>query len=187
MGSVSIGPASHSVLKYWCKSELPLAVAEWNAADILVLKLRCHKCSAYAERPPPPLVEEEVPLYASRREQKSWSWISTWPKARNDCAGEGRQQFNRPTYRPLSQDLDFWHRKGFYFPHNLLTRSGATAASPSEKAVYCLSPSSAEHKSKVAQIVVLDDKDISVFILIQYKPTLCGVFSLKKRGPVDRI
>jgi hypothetical protein len=33
----------------------------------------------------------------SRREQKSWSWITTRPEARNDCAGEGRQQFNRPT------------------------------------------------------------------------------------------
>jgi hypothetical protein len=32
----------------------------------------------------------------SRRE-KPWSWIPTRLKAKNDCAGEGLQQFNRVT------------------------------------------------------------------------------------------
>jgi hypothetical protein len=44
-----------------------------------VLKLRRNRRSAYTERPTPHLVEEEPTLlntYMSRREQKSWSWIS---------------------------------------------------------------------------------------------------------------
>jgi hypothetical protein len=71
-----------------------------ESADILVLKLRCNKHSAYTERPTPPLVEEETLLlstYMSGGEQKSWSWTSTRPKAKNDCAGKAQQQFNRPT------------------------------------------------------------------------------------------
>jgi hypothetical protein len=35
--------------------------------------------------------------YMSRIENKSWSKVSTRPEAKNNCAGEGRQQFNRPT------------------------------------------------------------------------------------------
>jgi hypothetical protein len=50
-----------------------------------------------------PSLVEESPLLntqTSRREQKSWSWISTRLKAKNNCAGEGLQQFfstDRPT------------------------------------------------------------------------------------------
>jgi hypothetical protein len=33
----------------------------------------------------------------SKREQKSLSCISTRPEARNDCAGQGQQKFNRST------------------------------------------------------------------------------------------
>jgi hypothetical protein len=33
----------------------------------------------------------------SKTEQESWSWISMKPEAKNDCAGEDQQQFNRPT------------------------------------------------------------------------------------------
>jgi hypothetical protein len=36
-------------------------------------------------------------MYMSKGEQKSWSQISTRPEAKNGCAGEGQQQFNRPT------------------------------------------------------------------------------------------
>jgi hypothetical protein len=35
----------------------------------------------------------------TRREQKSWPWISTRLEAKNDCAGEGQQQFNHPIDR----------------------------------------------------------------------------------------
>jgi hypothetical protein len=33
----------------------------------------------------------------SRREQKYWLWISTWPEAKNCCAVEDQQKFTRPT------------------------------------------------------------------------------------------
>jgi hypothetical protein len=65
---------------------------------VRVLKPRCDISVAYTERPTPPLVEKEASLlnkYMFRREQKSWSWISMRPEAKNDCAGEGQQQFNR--------------------------------------------------------------------------------------------
>jgi hypothetical protein len=39
-------------------------------------------------------------VYMYRREQKSWSWISRRPEARNDCAGDSQQQFDRPTRLP---------------------------------------------------------------------------------------
>jgi hypothetical protein len=94
------------------------ATARSNGVQLL-LKLRCNKRSAYTERPTPPLIEEEAQLlntYMSRREQNSWPWISTRPEARNDYAGEGRQQFNRSTYRPLAKHSDFWQSDEFYFP-----------------------------------------------------------------------
>jgi hypothetical protein len=49
----------------------------------------------------PPLADEEAPLlntYISRREQKSWSWISPGLETKNYCAGEAQQQFNRPSW-----------------------------------------------------------------------------------------
>jgi hypothetical protein len=63
-----------------------------------VLKQRRNKRSAYTGRPIPPLVEEKATLlntYMCRREQKFWPWIWTRPEAKNNCAGEGQQQFNR--------------------------------------------------------------------------------------------
>jgi hypothetical protein len=78
---------------------------------------RCNKRSAYTERPTPPLVEEEAPFlntYMSRREQKSWSWVSRRPEARNDCAGEGQQQFNRPTDRPTYSGFENLWEGGIY-------------------------------------------------------------------------
>jgi hypothetical protein len=32
-----------------------------------------------------------------RREEISWSWSSKRPEVKNDCAGDGQQQFNLPT------------------------------------------------------------------------------------------
>jgi hypothetical protein len=65
-----------------------------------MLKLQCNKRSNYTEKLTTPLIKEEAPfinMYISRTEQKSWSWISRRPEARNNYAGEGQQQFNRPT------------------------------------------------------------------------------------------
>jgi hypothetical protein len=33
-------------------------------------------------------------MYMSRGEQETWSWMSRRPEARNDCAGERRQQLS---------------------------------------------------------------------------------------------
>jgi hypothetical protein len=38
-------------------------------------------------------------MYMFRAEQKSWSIIPTGLETKNYCAGEGQQQFNRPTGR----------------------------------------------------------------------------------------
>jgi hypothetical protein len=83
-----------------------LRIVQWRRAhsahrdlDILVLKLRCNKHSASTERPTLRLVKEEPHFsntYMSKRENKSWSKVSTRPGVKNDCAGEGQQQFYRP-------------------------------------------------------------------------------------------
>jgi hypothetical protein len=59
----------------------------------------------------PPLLEEEAPLlnmYMSRREQKSSSWVSRIPEARNDCADEASSNLiNRPTFSiPAVSEID---------------------------------------------------------------------------------
>jgi hypothetical protein len=54
----------------------------------------------------PPLVEKEAPLlntFMSVKEQKYWSWVPTGLRTKNYCAGEGQQQFNRPTVNSLVQ------------------------------------------------------------------------------------
>jgi hypothetical protein len=43
----------------------------------------------------------------SRTEQKPWSWISTKPKDKNDCAGEDQQQFNGLTEEHAAPLLEF--------------------------------------------------------------------------------
>jgi hypothetical protein len=73
-----------------------------------VLNLRCYKHSAYTQRPTPPLVEEEAPLlntYMSRREKRTWSWVSRRSEVRNDSAGETSSNLtDRPTARGQSAD-----------------------------------------------------------------------------------
>jgi hypothetical protein len=39
-------------------------------------------------------------MYVPRREQKSWSWVSRRLEARNDCASDIQQQFERPIWLP---------------------------------------------------------------------------------------
>jgi hypothetical protein len=60
---------------------------------------RCNKRSASAGRPTPPFVKKRAPflkhVHVFERKKESWSYISTRPKAKNDCAGEDQLQFNR--------------------------------------------------------------------------------------------
>jgi hypothetical protein len=35
------------------------------------------------------------------RGKTSWTKVSTRPEAKNDCAGEGQERFNRPAGRPM--------------------------------------------------------------------------------------
>jgi hypothetical protein len=86
------------------------------SADIRVLKLLCNKCSAY-RKTDTSLVKVEVQIlyrYMSRTEQKSWSWISTKPKEKNDCAGEDQQQFNQPTEEPAASTFGIPSLPVFY-------------------------------------------------------------------------
>jgi hypothetical protein len=79
-------------------AQFPQGPGRCDSADILVQKLRGNKRSAYTERPTPPLVEKEAAFlntYMCKREQKSWSWILRRPEAKNDCAGEDQQHFDR--------------------------------------------------------------------------------------------
>jgi hypothetical protein len=62
-------------------------------ADILVLKLRCNKRSAYIERPTPPSSKRR-PHFETRTclgENKYLGHGSRGTEARNDCAGEGQK------------------------------------------------------------------------------------------------
>jgi hypothetical protein len=79
-------------------SMLKLCTEDWWAkwVDACV----CGKGRVTSSSQTPPTLEEEAPLlnmYMSRREPKSWSWISWRPEARNDYAGKDQQQFNRLT------------------------------------------------------------------------------------------
>jgi hypothetical protein len=74
-----------------------------ESADILVLKLRCNKLSAYIEIPAPPSSKRR-PHFETRTclgENKTL-FMDLETEARNDCAGEGQQRFNSQTYRPTS-------------------------------------------------------------------------------------
>jgi hypothetical protein len=67
-------------------------------ADMLVLKLRCNKRSAYTERPTPPSPKRR-PHFETRTclGENILVMDLEETEARNDCAGEGQQQFDRPT------------------------------------------------------------------------------------------
>jgi hypothetical protein len=64
-----------------------------------MLKVRCNKRSASTGRPTPPFVEGEALFLKHVHVQekiKSSSKVSPRPEARNGCADEDQQQFNRP-------------------------------------------------------------------------------------------
>jgi hypothetical protein len=80
-------------------------------------KLRCNKCGAYSGRPNPPLIEEEAPSQNTQvvlERTQIWSWVPMGPENKNDCAGEGQQQFPRPTIPSHpSPWLGTYHRRIF--------------------------------------------------------------------------
>jgi hypothetical protein len=64
-----------------------------------VLTLQCNKRSASTGRPTSPFVEEEAQFLKQvhvLEKIRSWSKVSPRPEARNGCADEDYQQFNRP-------------------------------------------------------------------------------------------
>lgn len=69
-----------------------------SAVILVLLKLRCNKQSPTKKDQNPLLVEQVASLlntFMPKREDKFWSWISTKPEAKNDCAGETHHHFNR--------------------------------------------------------------------------------------------
>jgi hypothetical protein len=80
--SIKHGTLAYHKLELELTSLIGLTASFLNNSMVkLILKLWCNKCSAYTERPTPPLVEENPLLnrYMSRREQKSLSWILMRP------------------------------------------------------------------------------------------------------------
>jgi hypothetical protein len=72
----------------------------------------------------PSFVEVEAQIlytYMSRTEQKSGSWISTYTRDKNDCAGEEQQQFNQPTEEHAASTFGIPSLPVFYsFPISLI-------------------------------------------------------------------
>jgi hypothetical protein len=77
---------------------------------------------SYSERPPPPLDEEEIPFLNTQivlEPIKFWLWVSTGAETKNDCPGEGQQQFtgHEPSSSQNVLFLMFW-RKIIYVARN---------------------------------------------------------------------
>jgi hypothetical protein len=80
-------------------------------AEVLVLKQRCNKRSAYTERPTPPLVEGKAPLlkHVHVKERTNILGINLEEtEAKNHCIGGAQQQFNRTIDRRADRVLRHW-------------------------------------------------------------------------------
>jgi hypothetical protein len=75
---------------------------------VTVSRLRCNKCDAYSGRSIPLFSEQEAPC-PNTQMTLEWiqicSWIPTGPETKNNCAGEGQQQFTAMLYYAILLNL----------------------------------------------------------------------------------